>query len=162
MSHFDRLSQVYKTHRLQALAIADAADMHPDIDLDSVQSIAMSSVSKDNPNRHADGSGRFSTTANSRVSRGARNPKSPHYTPYHLVRDPEPNPKNNYRVHHGDKPLTDSMPRSQAANEYAKMLEQARPYVEQAGETGTNRTGTPQNKKGTNKGRDEDTGNETG
>jgi hypothetical protein len=29
-----------------------------------------------------------------RIGTGAKDPKSPHYSPYHLICDPEPNPKN--------------------------------------------------------------------
>jgi hypothetical protein len=42
-----------------------------------------------NLHRHGDGSSRFSTPEDSRVGTGAKDPKSPHYSPYHLIRDPE-------------------------------------------------------------------------
>jgi hypothetical protein len=50
-------------------------------------------VEKANPHRHGDGSGRFSTAEDSTVGRGTKDPKSPHYSPYHLIRDPELNPR---------------------------------------------------------------------
>jgi hypothetical protein len=36
-----------------------------------------------------------------RMGTGANDPKSPHYSPYHLIRDPKPNPKNKGLRLHG-------------------------------------------------------------
>jgi hypothetical protein len=69
--------------------------MHPELAGD-LQPVA---IEKTNPHRHGDGPSRFSTPEDSKVGTGAKDPKSPHYSPYHLIGDPEPNPKNKGRGH---------------------------------------------------------------
>jgi hypothetical protein len=58
-------------------------------------------VTKANPHRNGDRSGQFSTAEASTVGHGAKDPKSPHYSPFHLIRDPKPNPKNKGLRLHG-------------------------------------------------------------
>jgi hypothetical protein len=57
------------------------------------RSATSSQVTKANPHRHGHRSGRFSTAEDSTVVRGTKDPKSPHYSPYQLIPDPELNPR---------------------------------------------------------------------
>jgi hypothetical protein len=60
----------------QMVTRQDVIAMHPDF----LQPVAK--------HRHVDGSGRFSTPDDGKVGTGAKDPKSPHYSLYHLIRDP--------------------------------------------------------------------------